>query len=145
MKLPSARRRPTPRYSRSGASYPEVGRFVPYLLEIVENPLCRIRAGRYHLYRNQEVLHGSGCLLGSHEKATLHVPAKTLQLSSTAIWLLSLYPEALTVTTPIFRSLTPDAFTELTEIVALPPIDSFPDPGVTPNHAAEGAAMKSMA
>lgn len=84
-------------------------------------------------------------MLGSHENAILQAPASTLQLSSTAIWLLSLYPEALIVTTPILRALTLAAFIELTEIVVLVATESFPDPGATPNQAVEGAAMKFMA
>jgi hypothetical protein len=74
----------------------------------------------------------------------LQVPAMTLQLSSTAIWLLSLYPEAVSVTAPILRALTPVAFMEVTESVVLPPAANFPDPGDTPNHAVVGTAMKLM-
>ena len=83
--------------------------------------------------------------MGSQEKATLQLPAAMLQLSSTAIWVLSLYPDALTVTVPMFRALTPAALMEETEMVVLPLAGRVPDPGETPNHAVEGSAMKFMA
>jgi hypothetical protein len=67
------------------------------------------------------------------EKATVHFPAGTLQFSSTCIWLLSEYPEALTVRLPILRSLTLAAFMELTEIVVLALGWRVPLPGKEPN------------
>jgi hypothetical protein len=45
----------------------------------------------------------------------------------------------------MFRALTPDALREGTEIVVFPPAGRVPDPGDTPNHAVEGAAMKLIA
>jgi hypothetical protein len=94
-------------------------------------------------FRNSH--HGRGNFLGSHEKATLQLPAPTLQLSSTAIWLLSLYPGALTVTAPTFRALTPAALMEETAIVVLPPAARVPDPGDTPNQGMEGTIVKFIA
>jgi hypothetical protein len=38
---------------------------------------------------DSKVAQGSGCWLGSQENAILQLPASTLQLSSTAIWLLA--------------------------------------------------------
>jgi hypothetical protein len=101
------------------------------------------RTANTELGRNP--LHGRGNFLGSHEKATLQLPAARLQLSSTAIWLLSLYPEALTVTRPMFRALTPVALMAGTAIVVLPPAGRVPDPGDTLNQGVEGTVVKLIA
>ena len=63
----------------------------------------------------------------------MHVPATTLQFSSTCIWLLSEYLEALTVRLPIFRLLTFAAFMAVTEIVVVLFGWRVPFPGDEPN------------